>query len=341
MPDPPDCPCQETMSKAQQIQCSKCDTWWHTACAGLGGLTANAVGKINQWNCHVCYELPEKIKNKSPVSNNSLKEIQQQMEISLKAFISKTIQDELNKKLTEEIDKRVKASLDELLSTESVEKKIEEKLKNAQLAKVTQEIEEKVNQKIKEIPSNSAESDENKIKIDQVIQDQKAEKVRQDEERLRKKKENNLMFYNIPEEEFDDGHIIDRMMDDFEKIKEAYAEKHITINEKDLVQINRVGAKRPDHIRPVVTTFASNEKRMEILTNSRNLKLKTEGHEIINIYVSTDKTPRQRAADKELREELKRRKAGGDTNLVIRNEKIVPFPGGAQQSWASKFRRSD
>ena len=58
-----------------------------------------------------------------------------------------------------------------------------------------------------------------------------------------------------------------------------------------------------------------------------------------NIYVSTDRTKKQREADKELRDELKRRKDLGEKNLVIRNSKIVPFQQRAQAitSWASLF----
>ena len=183
------------------------------------------------------------------------------------------------------------------------------------------------------------ESEETRNKIEQVINDQKVEKGRLDEERLKEKKKNNLMIYNIPEEEFEDTML--RMEDDFKKLKETYAEKNITVTEKDLVQINRIGEKRRDHVRPVVITLVNQEKRMELLTNNKNLKLKHE-HEVINIYVATDKTPKQRDAEKILRDELNRRKDAGETDLGIRNNKIVksvPFPGGAQQSWASRFRQ--
>ena len=57
-----------------------------------------------------------------------------------------------------------------------------------------------------------------------------------------------------------------------------------------------------------------------------------------NIYVSTDRTKKQREEDKKLRDELKRRKLT-EPNLVIRNNRIVPFHQAAQGScsWASVF----
>ena len=56
--------------------------------------------------------------------------------------------------------------------------------------------------------------------------------------------------------------------------------------------------------------------------------------------MANDKTPKQREAERKIRDELKLRRDGGEENIGIRNNKIVqiPFPGGAQQSWASKFK---
>ena len=336
-----DCPCEEELSKVQQIQCSICNIWWHVSCAGLTGLTNNAISKMNQWMCHTCFKLPEKLKEKTATTplDGNIQEIQQQMEISLKRFISQTIAEELEKRLTEAIDITVKKALEKLMSTEAMEKQISEKVKKSQLANVTAEIEEKVNRRIQELPPSTVENEDTRKKVEKVIADQKKEKDRQDklaEERLRAKKENNLMFFNLPEGDFEDT--MDRMINDFQNIQKVYEGKQITMREQDLLQINRVGEKKANHVRPVVVTFASQEKRMQILTNNKDLKLVTEDNEIITIYVNTDKTPKQRTAEKELRKEKKRREDAGEENLVIRNGKIQTFRGTAQESWASKFR---
>ena len=132
MPPAKECPCGEELSKAILIQCSKCESFWHTACAGLNGITTAAIVKLNPWHCYLCYELPQKIKEKTIIKSD-LKEIQEQMENTLKALISKTIQEELERKLTEEIDVRVKECLNKLLSTEEFEGKLQEKIKKSQL----------------------------------------------------------------------------------------------------------------------------------------------------------------------------------------------------------------
>ena len=189
MPDV-ESPGEESLSKATLIQCSKCDSFWHTSCAGLNGITTAAIIKLNPWHCYLCYELPLKIKEKTSIKSD-LKEIQEQMEKTLKALITKTIQEELERKLTEEIDVRVKECLNKLLSTEEFEGKLVEKMNKSQLLNVSQEIEEKVNQKIRDMPPVPATegSEENNIKIDKVIKDHQEEKEKLDEERLKEKKE--------------------------------------------------------------------------------------------------------------------------------------------------------
>ena len=327
MPDTePDCPCEEELSHAQLINCMTCQKWWHTACAGLTGITPGAISKLTQWKCHLCFELPEKLK-KDNTEDTNIVSIQQKMEISLKAFIHKTIEDQMLKKINDLVNAKVEESIAKLVNSQKeIEMRIDEKVKKTQIQNVNKVVEEQVNQKIKEMPAVNVNVDE---KIKQVI------RMSSDEERLIKKKEKNLMFFNIPEEDYEDT--MDRMLDDFKKIKAIYEDKHITLDESDLIQINRVGPKKVNHIRPIVTTFASQDKRMDILTHNQDLKLKVE-QEIINVYVATDRTPKQREADKKLRVELNQRKENGEENITIRNDKIVPFRERAQETWASKFR---
>ena len=164
--------------------------------------------------------------------------------------------------------------------------------------------------------------------IQKVLDEQKEEEI------LIKKKENNLIIYGMPESATEDKK--EEMMEDYRKIKKVYNEK-VEIQEADLKHITRLGIKGNDKIRPIQITLSSQTKRKEILTNNMNLKL-LEDNISTNIYVSPDRTKKQREADKELRKELKRRKDLGE-NLTIRNNKIVPFRQRAQDTptWASLF----
>ena len=63
-PGPKDlCPCDvRPRAKVLEIKCKKCDQVWHINCVGLEGITEGAVSKLSKWNCPVCLELPEKLK---------------------------------------------------------------------------------------------------------------------------------------------------------------------------------------------------------------------------------------------------------------------------------------
>ena len=102
--------------------------------------------------------------------------------------------------------------------------------------------------------------------------------------------------------------------------------------------MTRIGIKNNSKTRPIQITLSSQDARKTLLTKNKDLKL-LENNISTNIYVSTDRTKKQREADKELRDELKRRKGLGETNLVIRNNRIVPFRERAQgpSTWASLF----
>ena len=109
------------------------------------------------------------------------------------------------------------------------------------------------------------------------------------------------------------------------------------LKEQDILQLFRIGKKIPGKTRPIILKFKDEEQRMAILKNNKNLKLKTKEDEEIKVFITTDKTPKQREIEQQLREEIKTRTAAGETDLVIRNEKIVPFRSGAQKTWASLF----
>ena len=164
--------------------------------------------------------------------------------------------------------------------------------------------------------------------IQDAIQEQREEEV------LIDKKKDNLIIYGVPEAATEDKK--EEMLEDYRKIKKAYEGK-ATVNKEDLHHITRLGKKENNKVRPIQITLASQNKRKELLTKNMNLKF-LEDDTSTNIYVSPDRTKKQREADKLLRQELKHRKKN-EPNLVIRNSKIVSFRPDAQDypTWASLF----
>ena len=89
------------------------------------------------------------------------------------------------------------------------------------------------------------------------------------------------------------------MLEDYNKLKKLYEER-VNVAEEDLTQMTRLG-KKGTGIRPIQITLANQNKRKELLTNNMNLKLK-ENDQSIPIYVSTDRTKKQREEYNKLRE---------------------------------------
>ena len=173
------------------------------------------------------------------------------------------------------------------------------------------------------------------ISIRDIISEELEEKKKLDEEeKLKEKKKMNLMFFNFKEDQHETND--DLMLDDFNKIQLAY-EGRVTIIESDISHITRIGKKQNDKVRPILVTFKSEEKKMQMLRKGKDLTVKSKEGEITRVYVALDKTKKQREHEKLLRDEIRERTSNGEKNLVIRNEKIVPFRPAAQKSWASLF----
>ena len=172
------------------------------------------------------------------------------------------------------------------------------------------------------------------VRKDQAVTQKKLEEViksQQDvteEVKRRDDAKNSLIVYGVPENADNRSN---QMKADFTTIKELYRNR-VPISTNDLQQVARAGPLKDNQIRPIKITFTSMEKRLEVLRNNKNLILygeneceldfcnEEEDHK--HIYVSTDKTKKQREEEKKLRDELKRRKET-EQDLIIRNGKIM------------------
>jgi hypothetical protein len=78
------------------------------------------------------------------------------------------------------------------------------------------------------------------------------------------------------------------------------------------------------HGRPrlLLVTLSSADTANDVIRAATKLRRSTDNHTRDNIFINRDLTPEQRAFDYELRKDLKRRRAAGEQNLVIRNGKV-------------------
>ena len=303
--------------------------WFHNKCSGMEDVIHKALNstqgvKSIYWYCTNCATVRKPIMDK-------FTEI-----IMAQKATEQLLTDEIEKR--EDLERRV-------TELEKQEKKSDEEIKT--YASTT------IDNYMKEYP---ALGDQTK-QIEQVRQDQEKnhqelttsiEKQKEDLEETKRRslREKNLVLYNVLED--DSETTADLMLADFQKIVDLYSDK-VEIKEDDLTAISRLGANRPGQIRPLRITFVQEAKKREVLRNNKDLIMEKEDlkdctldcaleTKHIHVYVAPDRTEMQRKTDKKLRLELKARKRAGESNIVIRNEKIVPFRAVAQSSWASVHR---
>ena len=146
------------------------------------------------------------------------------------------------------------------------------------------------------------------------------------------------MYFNIPESNCEEA--ADRMKNDFQLLNRTY--ENLELKPEDISTLFRVGKKIDDKTRPLVVKFTSLEKKKDVLFKSGKLKLKYN-NEICEIFVSIDRTPKQREENKKLVEQLKKKREDEeDEDWVIRNNKIVKNFRDANQTtrvkWADLFQ---
>ena len=121
------------------------------------------------------------------------------------------------------------------------------------------------------------------------------------------------------------------MKQDFSTLQEIMSDR-VSIKTSDIRDIMRLGAKKEDQTRPIKITCTSLEKRKEILTNNKNLRIENDYFNYCNckinpgnhihINITNDKTLKQREDEAKLREELRTRRAAGE-KITIKQGKIV------------------
>ena len=175
------------------------------------------------------------------------------------------------------------------------------------------------------------------VDVQKRIEDQIEKSSREDVEEaaLIKLKEQNLVYFGLPESASETTS--ERMKYDYKLLSEAY-DQNIELSK--IGNIFRVGKKNDNNCRPLIVKYASVEIRNTFLKKSGDLKIKSN-NQIKPVYMSIDRTHKQREAHKKLVQELRDRRDAGEENIVIRGEKIVKNfpkePAAQRTTWASLF----
>lgn len=299
----PMCPCRKKLPTTLMLECFECNTFWHTTCCGLAGLTQMPINKLiaNHWECPRCFKFSVDIpdqnrdKEKTNLSEDTI--------ASIVSLVTATVAEALKTQKPQAVQTDDSDTDDEVQGAED---------DPADFSTVTR---------------RRRRRHRRHAGIQKAIEEQREEEI------LIDKKKDNLIIYGMPET--DTAEKKEEMLEDYRKLKITYEGK-VTIEKEDITHMTRLGRKGTN-TRPIQITLANQNKRKDMLTKNRDLKL-VDNNQSIPIYVSPDRTKKQREAEKILRAELKERKKT-EPNLVIRNNKIVPFRPAAQgnSTWASLF----
>ena len=149
------------------------------------------------------------------------------------------------------------------------------------------------------------------------------EAVKEEEEK--KKKINNLILYEVQESQKESGQ--DREEDDKEKCKKIFA-NGLGMNGVNIEKVVRLGKRynRDEEVqrlrpRPMLVKLSTKEEKFDILKNAKNLA-RTQDEVMKKVIITPDRTKKEQEKDKELRNELKRRREAGETGWFIQRGQL-------------------
>ena len=133
----------------------------------------------------------------------------------------------------------------------------------------------------------------------------------------KEKRKNNVVIHNLPELSGISGEELERY--DMEEVQ-FLIDEAIKSNSISVLSARRLGARREPGSKPRSLLVTLSDGRDEVINRQISIRGYL-GYE--KIYIYPDQTPNERQFYVALREELKRRRSRGETDLIIRNGQIV------------------
>ena len=145
----------------------------------------------------------------------------------------------------------------------------------------------------------------------------------------RERRKKNLIIHNLPEPS--DCPDTQRLTNDLQQVSSLLTSE-FGVPENVASKPTRLGAPKANKPRLLRVEIGDLAAKREILRNATKLRASSKWS---NVYVSPDLTLKEREQSKQLREELRARKASGEKDLYIKFGRIVPRPprlvGGTQK----------
>jgi len=157
-----------------------------------------------------------------------------------------------------------------------------------------------------------------KVEVTRGIQDEIVNRLKQEEEK--KKRECNLILYNLRESEKENG--IEREAEDKSLCLEIFKEE-LKFERVEIKKIVRLGRRQErGERRPLLVEVDRPGVKWGLLKVAKALKQATrENHKFV--YMAPDLTPEEREKDKKLREDLKKKREEGEIGWYISKGRLV------------------
>ena len=291
------------------VECDKCGMWFHSACQLVPSAAVTALKKIAvlTWFCTEC----KASLTKQPKLNKKITQLESKvadLDVSLREHM----------KLTHGSLKEIEVMVAEQSILTKKSYKELEKTKASYASMVRDSCAEAVTSIQKSVPSNLTQktagaSSQAAQEISGVI-DNFIDKER---------RKLNVVIYNLPEQGLETDTVTDKMQKDIALFCQIMREElHLNVR---VSRAFRAGQKVPNRPRLLIVTLDSTEVKMELLKLSSELKNSENWH---SLYINPDLTRKEREDGKKLRQELAARKSAGESNIYIRQGKIIQ--GGTQ-----------
>lgn len=137
--------------------------------------------------------------------------------------------------------------------------------------------------------------------------------------KLREERASNIMIFNCPEDTSLTQQ--ERSKHDHETFQTICTETKVPAITPS--KLNRIGTPGGDKPRPIRVALPSSQQKRDLLKGAKEL----QHHPTLSDYkIAPDLTPQQQKDRRALVTELRRRKAGGEKDLIIRQNRIVKGP---------------
>ena len=273
----------------EAIQCDLCSTWVHASCENLSHEQYNSLSQLAS-SANVVYYC-----NLNSCSSRVKSIMAEWMQTS--SNVAKSLKESHTNLLSEleNLHKSLRELSGKLDTLHTSETELQDRIKNTTTALSA------VN-----LPATTQTSPSATAIVDEYLD--------------RKRRKSNLIIYGLPEptgstpterRSYDDANFSSIVNTEFQ------------IDTIEISKSFRLAKRVEGKNRPLLITLMDNNIRNRILRNAKDLQ---KSSTYSKVFISPDLSPKERASNKILRQELRRRKEAGEANLIIRHGKIVTKP---------------